>query len=445
MATLPLDLSDAATALRRLRADEAPYPGELHADPAVVWVDLELVPEELWRCAPDGHLLVPLDLARTHGGHAAVVPHCAERLASVVDGSCSEGAAVTITVSMLRAAAEARAHELTGGSWWVDASGRPVLAITGTAPWEIEARTLLARLAAGVSRHLGAEITRAAELIAAERLPETALVGCEDALFSLASPAPLGTRASVRADGAPPMRADALRRPAELAPAESWIARVTDADWAARVMGAVGEVTSALSHLRERRAAGSRSATRRARVDTGTSPVPPPNAPHRRRAWLIAGAVAMVVVAAGLLWPDPSSPATARPVAEPSSSPEAGAEPGGDAQDPAPAASAEPDDLEAVARRALAALAACAAAAAASCAAAMEDPSAPTPHGIVTRGADGPTVTLVDEYGGVAVIRVEESEADSAEAGGEPSQILVLVSADGKWLVRDVYDVADQP
>jgi hypothetical protein len=74
-------LLDPQTALRHLGADEAPYPGWLHAGtPPTMWVELDQLPEDVWRCAPDGHLLVPVDVARTPDGLAAVVPHCPTRL-----------------------------------------------------------------------------------------------------------------------------------------------------------------------------------------------------------------------------------------------------------------------------------------------------------------------------------------------------------------------------
>lgn len=67
-ANAPADLLDPPAALRRLRADEAPYPGTLHAgDPQTVHVDADLVPAALWRCALDGHILAPWDLSRTTG------------------------------------------------------------------------------------------------------------------------------------------------------------------------------------------------------------------------------------------------------------------------------------------------------------------------------------------------------------------------------------------
>ncbi len=60
-----------------------------------------------------------------------------------------------------------------------------------------------------------------------------------------------------------------------------------------------------------------------------------------------------------------------------------------------------------------------------------------------------PTIELVDEYGDVAVVRLGAPVAAPGEEGeGEPAapeQMLVLVRQDEKWLVRDVYGVADQP
>ena len=121
-ANAPADLLDPPAALRRLRADEAPYPGTLHAgDPQTVHVDADLVPAALWRCALDGHILAPWDLSRTPGGHAAVMIHCPERLSawSVAAGARAEyrpGEVVTVAVSVLRAAEEARRMGLEAGT-----------------------------------------------------------------------------------------------------------------------------------------------------------------------------------------------------------------------------------------------------------------------------------------------------------------------------------------
>ena len=43
---------------------------------------------------------------------------------------------------------------------------------------------------------------------------------------------------------------------------------------------------------------------------------------------------------------------------------------------------------------------------------------------------------VVDEYGGVAALRATSSDA---------TQIIVIVQDEKQWLVREVYDLADQP
>ncbi|AZS47063.1 hypothetical protein CVS53_01749 [Microbacterium oxydans] len=60
-----------------------------------------------------------------------------------------------------------------------------------------------------------------------------------------------------------------------------------------------------------------------------------------------------------------------------------------------------------------------------------------------------PSPELVDEYGDVAVVRLRTSGMDDgegdAEGQGSDQTIVVLIRTEEKWLVRDVYDVADQP
>lgn len=55
----------------------------------------------------------------------------------------------------------------------------------------------------------------------------------------------------------------------------------------------------------------------------------------------------------------------------------------------------------------------------------------------------------MDEYGDVAVVRLRTSGVDDgegdAEGQGSDQTIVVLIRTEEKWLVRDVYDVADQP
>lgn len=58
-------------------------------------------------------------------------------------------------------------------------------------------------------------------------------------------------------------------------------------------------------------------------------------------------------------------------------------------------------------------------------------------------GGTGPAFSLVDQYGDVAVIRA--STPSVYEGGAGTDRMLVLVRVAEKWLVRDAYDVADQP
>ncbi len=66
----------------------------------------------------------------------------------------------------------------------------------------------------------------------------------------------------------------------------------------------------------------------------------------------------------------------------------------------------------------------------------LETADAQFPPGVVDLPAEERSVTLLDEFGGAAVLRAEA-------AGGTP-QLVVIVRADGRWLLRDVYDVAQQ-
>jgi hypothetical protein len=58
-------------------------------------------------------------------------------------------------------------------------------------------------------------------------------------------------------------------------------------------------------------------------------------------------------------------------------------------------------------------------------------------------------VELVDEYGDVAVVRLEADDTGEESSETDTQQpahrMVVLIRTEEKWLVRDVYDVADQP
>ena len=156
--------------------------------------------------------------------------------------------------------------------------------------------------------------------------------------------------------------------------------------------------------------------------------------PRRRAPLLVAAAVGAVVVAGGMAWPQeespaeavigPGTPASATPTGVPAATAET------------PAAESAPGGAADLVADILTALSMCAENSSSACPI-LEDPAAEVPVGVVSDGTADRTVTLLDEYGGVAVYRVD--------GPGRPSQVLVIVSVNGQGLVRDVYDVADQP
>ena len=150
--------------------------------------------------------------------------------------------------------------------------------------------------------------------------------------------------------------------------------------------------------------------------------------------------MAAAVLGIGLAWPDDDSSADqATALSPPTTAPASGvadpsavAEPAASETTSAQTATDTSDPVEALLMR----LSACAGTSD-GCTGVLEDSSAAPPTGAVAAPAGTRRVELVDEYGGVSVYRVS--------AIGQTTQILVVVSTNGKWLIRDVYDVADQP
>ncbi|MFT3799120.1 hypothetical protein [Microbacterium sp.] len=455
-------LLDPPPLLRRLRADEAPYPGVLRAgEPPRVWVDAGTVPVEVWRAAADGHLLAPLDLARVPGGHAALVPHCPQRLgACVAEAAIGPGEAVTLAVSILRGACEARTQGLSCGSWWCDDSGRPVLAAGGQSPWDAEAADLLTTLERAAGPRLADALARVRDLVLQERVARADADACEDALFAAHEPAPLGPPGIRGPHGAlaswldrepVPRRVDTLpagasarvrlrddKPDAASRSIGAWVGRFADHDLGARTAAAVGAVRGMLAAppRRDRR----RQAARRSEPATGGDPAGGERPRRRRLPLVVAAAAAATVLALGAWWPDDAPDAVAVSSQAPTSAPapSESASPG-EAPDATPvdAGAGGPDASTTDVHAVLDALTACARAAAVSCPGVMEDAAAPLPTGAAGATDAERELALLDEYGGVAVYRVA--------AAGYPTQALVLVSANGSWLIRDVYDLADQP
>ncbi|GAA3625415.1 hypothetical protein GCM10022200_04710 [Microbacterium awajiense] len=416
MTDAPDPLRAPVTALRRVTAGrDGPWDGTLVrlGERGGVLVDIVELGAD-WpgsSAREDGHLVAALDVVRRHDGHDALLPALRDRLRDALarrggGAGLSDGEAVTVGVSALRAVAELAAIGVEpSGEWWVTADGRPVLALgVGTASARAATIELLNDMAAAPTRR---DWTDLAGAIAEPATPQRVLLRGEETLFATAAPAPLAT------EGIAPRPARSLRvaddgssvepeRPG--APWFTALARHVDADLA----DTVSEVATDL--------------WRRART------------PRRRRPWLVAALIGGAVVAGGLLWPaGPGSPATAEPAGI-DSAPAAPIDPDGTGT-PDPPVDQTPAGLDSVASQLLEARTACGGTSAC-LSELMQDPTSAVPAGPVDLPADERTVTVLDDLGGVAVLRVDGPDGRS--------QLVVIAESGGRWLLRDVHDVAQQ-
>lgn len=429
---MPADdpLLDAYRVIRRIDAPEAPWPGLLvqSVSGAAVLVDAAELGDDWpgWSAAPDGHVLAPIDLVRWSTGHAAAMPVCSERLDDFLlrraDAPLTDGELLTLAVSVLRGLAEV-GREGSEGTWWLIDDGRPALALhPGGEPVSEAARELLLRLGGTATPRLAAALADAAGTVGEPaRLPR-ALPRLEESLFAVAAPEPLATtvfaprraRALAASEGR-----DTSENPRDEEPGlVARLARHMDADLA----DAFSRATTAVwRRFRSERSAG------------------------RRRPALVAGVAAIVVLGAGLLWPT-GGPATAG-----GSGPDAGAAmappsspastaPSGDqsADTPKTDDDGEGASLASVLDGLLSARAECHEDP--GCLVHLvEDPARAFPKGVVDEAPDARSITLLDEFGGAAVLRVD------GVAGDAPAQLVVIVRRNDEWVLRDVHDVAEHP
>ncbi|MFC8683198.1 hypothetical protein ACFT30_16905 [Microbacterium ureisolvens] len=438
--------------IRGVRArDDGPWPGILvrtSGGATRVLVDTATVGPDWagWDAAPDGHLLAPLDIARHSGGHHIVLPVCTERVEDFVRRRAGRtplalGEAVTLAVSVLRGCGQLAGAPETQGEWWLDDCGRPVLATDASSR---RARDEAAAILERVEVDVRAQRTWSTALraLTADRLSVHELAAAEEALFAVAAPEPLSTVIlSPRSASESAMRTEAAvregsRLSGEPTPASSM--------WRTLIAGVDDDLADTVS--RATTAVWRR--VRRREVPTG--------APRNRRApWLVGGAVAAAVLTGGALWPaaggvatedssgSPDGSWTGTPA--PSGTPTASETPPAEAEAQAPADSGEqepgaptaPADLAHVTAALLDARLACGADA--TCLSGVAVDAAALSPGGVDLPASQRTVTLLDDFGDLAVLRLDPHDAAS------PAQMIVILRQDGKWLLRDVYDVAQQP
>ncbi len=414
--------------VRRVSAgDDAPWAGllvRLASGESRILVDAVTFDHDWpgWKAPPDGHLLAPLDVIRRSEGHDVMLPVCAERVEDFLTRRkatrvpLSVGETVTLGVSLVRGFAAGDAIGRMTGEWWLTDAGCPMLA-AGASDRDVAAHTgdLLRALAADSPCASALDI--AADAVGAPRLSVHDLREAEDALFAVAAAEPLVTaptgprtaRELVAMDRTPVGALDDGVR------SVTWVdvvARQVDSDLA----DAVSRATTGLWR----------------RFRTG------PRGP--RRPWLVATGAAGVVLAAGLLWPTGAGgPATADVVVEGGAVPTGTLTPSptSDAVETIDESSALPADLVSVTDRLLTARLACEGHA--GCLAdVIVDPAASLPAGVIDLDGSQRVTTLLDDFGGVAVLRVDALE------GTHEGQLVVIMLQEDRWLLRDIH-AAKQP
>lgn len=364
-----------------------------------------------WAADGTDHILAPLDAASTPEGPRVIFPHCPLRLDEVLrDGDVPPGAVVTAAVSALRGAREAERLGADRGCWWVTTEGRPVLALTGSLPWREDTVALLRSLAPE-DPALERAVEAAAQALTDPKRLRREAESIEAALFTAADAGPLPTE-----------RRDGVAAPTR---------RMRDTTPRASGDGVGGTLRDLVARLVDLGVAERMGAAWRSVVRAGRTPSRPRN---RRRVFVVAAAAAVAVIVIGALWPagdGEGSAAVARGTAMATS----GAQTPPPSPDPVPGDVREADegsaDIVAAARELVDALRSCPDTA---CAESLwEDPASTD---TVAAAADDYVVEVVDEYGGAAAVRI---------VGRSATQVLVMVRVEKRWLVREVYDLADQP
>jgi hypothetical protein len=436
-------LTDAYRPIRRVAPPSSPVAGVLAAlgERRVVLADAAdsegrvfLDPAILGRDAQPQHLLAPHDLVRRADGHDLELTWCREPAVRLLDlrlaqrRPMSGGELVTLAVSVLRGTAEGwwgapAASDGPHGRWWMDDDGRPVFApAEDGGPVESESRALLGLAASHTrDRVLLRVIEESRDALERPRGLSRALPGLEDALFEACAPRPI-ERMSARALG-------------DDGPRDAFAGEEDGPERALRR----GAVVSALERFAD---IGIASAVADA-VDRTRAVLRRAGRERRRLPLVVGGAAAGLVIVGGLLWPSGPPEAEAVRVVEATTSasprPTTTAAPatGQPPQSPAPRSPArEPspphEDAEAAGLRLLAAVSSCATHGDPLCAAVRDGGAESLPDEVLDAAAAAREVTLVDDYGDVAVVRTDGG-------AGAPAVLLELVRIEERWLLRAAH------
>ncbi len=455
--------------IRAVDSSEGPFSGALvsHGDGVAVSVDTAaLTGWDGWAFSGAAHVCGVIDLRRRVDGQDALLPWCTQRVETfigrrrIADVPLSAGEIGTLVASLLRGARELTdGSETAAGDWWLTGDGRPLF-VHGDGG---DARARTASLVERVVGHTNdrATIRVLEEIVAAlrdRRHHADDDMRWEEHLFTVAAPRAL------RLDVFAPEKAADLpsRRPThpEADVSRSSFRRTRGFSERSRIRLMLDALRTELRERSEglvsrlsrggkeeepaRNRTPARSEGERRVPGVRRSPKR-----SRRRPLILAGSLAAVVLIVGLMWPEGSEPDPAsaaqgtRESAAPDRSTAADTTTVPET-DPVATLSAPPPDAEdalGVVPVLLNAVAACAETRAESCPDALADGLGVPVDGLVAQGVGASTVTLVDDYGDVAVVKLAPVDADSTAR----EQMLVLERREQKWLVRDIYDVAHQP
>lgn len=489
--------------IRAISGEEGPHAGALvtYGDSVAVLIDESALSAWTgWTHAGDEHVMGPVDVIRREHGHGVLLPWCTQRLAtflgrrSAAEVPLSGGEKVTVVISMLRGIGELgrASHEAEGGTWWITDGGRPVFVFGTGDGAAAEAARLIGRWDSDDGdRALCRVLTMIGEGLRSDPLrpgvPPRQLDAWEEELLHLAAPRPL------RLDVHPQERARDIAVVRDLREGAASPALPRDRSGrrlTGRARGRVAwasvtfrrMVESARGAHRDEEHRGARRRRTESRALTGVRRRRHPDRARentqdersvarrapRRRLVVVAGLATTAVLAVGLLWPtgDATEPSSASDREGSAQKRSGGSRPGGDegaaaastedatiVAEPSPSSSpssditGDDDDPLVAAPALLHRIAECLDADDAVCSAAVADGA----KGVIERFDAAPAMvvdpvlTLVDEYGDVAVVRVARADGADDDAAKTADLIVVLVRLAEKWLVRDVYDVADQP
>lgn len=455
--------------VRRLDTPDAAVAGALVADGDALRVQVaaDLVPDAVWLSAGAQHLAGVVDVVRRRDGHDALLPWCIETVdallarRTVAERGLTPGETVTLVGSLLRGIVEAeRLGEPLVGRWWLTQDARPVFSPGEGAHCAAASGEIIARVRdACTDRAVERTLTEILSGIEDPRIVARNLDRWEGELVELAAPRPLQLEVH------PPERASEIPVHRAHLPEDA-------------------------GHVLAQRTAGTFVQQRweqlleqlRATRTRLRPPSPRQQSGGRRRMLLIGAAAGAVVLLGGLLWPTggddtaamEGGPSVAQTPVDGGSDKDFGArgeqtpEPEGTAEgsvddeapaqdeqqsadegalgdEPVKAGGGESDtapggdeSLEQVAARLISDVAGCAADNDSVCERAIVGGAAELVLQRLSPVDPDRAIVPVEDYGDIGVVRL-------AASGEHGEQMLVIVRQNDRWLVRDVYDVADQP